>query len=200
MTNYQIHFDETTHTYTVNGEVKRSVTQLLESIGLCSSDWIKPYYLDRGTRVHYYCTLWAGGWIDWWEIADDCFEFVKQFARICKELGLTYITSEQSCYDPEYDICGTFDLIMGWNGKRVLVELKTSKFEMYHGLQLASYERMVEVDTVMGIGLKKGHIWVPAEDWEKNHEVLADIHSGRFDYDTWKSDKKRRRMVLLKEG
>jgi hypothetical protein len=140
------------------------------------------------------------GWVSWWDIDDDCFPFVKNFARIVDRLGLKYISAEVPCYDPEYDVVGTYDLIMDWNGKRVLVELKTSKFEMYHGLQLAAYERMVDVDTVMGIELKTGNIFVPADDWQKNHDTLNDIHSGWFVLEDWKKDRKRRRMIRYKEA
>jgi hypothetical protein len=204
---YNINFDEGHHIYTVSKvvgnvlvweEVKRSVTGILESNGLSDSKWIKPYYRDRGTQVHLDCVLYAEGWLDMDIVRDDCIEYVKTFIRICKELGLVYVSAEVPCYDPEFDICGTYDLIMMWNGKRYLVELKTSRFEMYHGLQLAAYERMVDVDDAMGISLKDGKIWLKADDWELNHKVWRDINEGWFDLDSWKSDRKRRRMVLYK--
>jgi hypothetical protein len=187
------------HVYTVDGEVKQSVTQMLKSVGIVECSGIPEYYADRGTAVHDYCTLYVQGWLDWTEVRKDCLPFVRTFQRLVWELGLSYVSAEQPSYDPEYDICGKYDLIMMWKGKRVLVELKTTDFPMWGGLQLASYERMVEVDDVMGMALKEGKVYVKADDYQKNHDTLADIHSGFFDLARWKANRKRRHMKVLKE-
>lgn len=192
-------FDEETHTYTVNGVVKDSVTRRLKGCG-AAPDYtgIDPYYADRGTDAHTYCTLLSQGWLDWETVREDCLEYVRTFQRICFEMGLTYISAEIPCYDPEYDTCGKYDLIMGWNGKRTLVELKTGEFEMYHGLQVAWYERMVDVEDVLGISLKNGgKVFGKAVDYQKNHDVLKDINTGFFDHAAWYKDRKRRRMTRI---
>jgi hypothetical protein len=233
---YKIHLNEDTHTYTVNGEVKQSVTQTLKSVGI-TEDYssIDPYYRDRGTAVHTGCTLLAQGFLDWETVEDDCLPFIKTFKRIMDDLKLEYVSAEELCYDPKYycqncdevlfeedivperfngavickrcgypvkesyDICGKYDLIMMWNGKRTLIELKTGNFPMWGGLQLAAYERMVDVDDVMGISLSNGgKVFVKADDFLENTITWDDINCGTFDLDKWKSNRNRRCMKLLK--
>jgi hypothetical protein len=195
---HDIHFDEENHRYTVNGEVKQSVTRIMRGAGLLGDyDSIPQHYMDRGTRVHDACELVAQGWITGDEVDDDIKVYVKTFERLMFELGLSYVDSEVPCYDPEYDYCGKFDLIMMWNGKKTLVELKTSKVDMFHGIQIAAYERMVDVEDVLGIELKTGYVFTKAPDWHLNHEAWRDICTGFFDLEEWKKYKKRRRMTRI---
>lgn len=191
----EIEFDEESHTYRVDGKVKRSVTTILKDAGICDYTGVDEYYRDRGTRAHDACTLYAQGFLDWSSVASDILPFVTMFKSIVEHLGLSYVSSEEPCYDPEYDVCGKYDLIMKDNSE-VLVELKTGDFKPWAGLQLASYQRMTGCERVMGISLKDGKVWVPAPDWARNHEELRKIHNGGFDLALWKSDRKRRRMIL----
>jgi hypothetical protein len=96
-----------------------------------------------------------------------------------------------------YDYAGKFDLIVMWEGRKTLVELKTTKVDMFHGIQIAAYERMVDVDDVLGIELKTGYVFGKADDWQKNHDAWRDINTGFFDLESWKSDRKRRRMKRI---
>lgn len=203
---YKIHLNEEEtpdgrkHVYTVNGVVKQSVTQTLKGAGIVDdySD-IDPYYALRGIAVHAGCTLLAQGFLGWSTVADDVLPFIKTFERLSGELGLEYVSAEEPCYDIFYDICGKYDLIMMWRGKRTLVELKTGPFPMWGGLQTASYEKMTEVEDVMGISLKdKGKVYVKGKDYHKNHEVLNSIHNGTFNLAEWKSNRNRRYMDVLK--
>jgi hypothetical protein len=224
-------FDEQSHTYTVSGEVKRSVTGVLRDAGICDYRGVDDYYRDRGTLVHEYCELLAQGWLDLDDyIREDCLPYVKTFKALISQLGLSYVSSEgigmYSLYEcTECDelawgneltdsgdcpkcwgevelicsVCGKYDLIMMWEGKRTLVEIKTGTAPMWLGLQLASYERMVDVDDVLGISLKDGgRIFGKAEDYHLNHEVLKQIHTGEFSLADWKKDRNRRRMKLIR--
>jgi hypothetical protein len=114
-------------------------------------------------------------------------------------LKLEYVSAEELCYDADYGICGKYDLIIIWNGKRTLIELKTGTFPMWGGLQLAAYERMVDVDDVMGISLSNGgKVFVKADDFLENTITWDDINCGTFDLDKWKSNRNRRCMKVFK--
>jgi hypothetical protein len=220
-----VDFDEATHTYLVDGQVKSSVTQMMKGAGLGDYDGLDDYYRDRGTRVHEACDELARGVLRWDKVQSDILPYVHSFEGLVWSLGLSYVSSEQPCYYAEYqcdecgavfgkealnsegewmccdgivsllyDYCGKYDLIMMWEGKRTLVELKTSKVEMFHGIQVAAYENMVEVDDVLAIELKTGYVFGKADDWYLNHEAWRDICTGRFDLDVWKGDRGRRRM------
>lgn len=198
--NYNIEFDEEDHIYKVDGIVKPSVTQTLRGAGIVDDySNLDPYYADRGTAAHTGCTLLAQGFLDWATVSDDVRPYVETFESIVKRMGMTYVSAEEPCYDKEYDICGTYDLIMMWNGARTLTELKTGAFPMWGGLQLASYERMVDVENVLGIELKgSGKAYIKADDFLSNYLVLDDIFNGTFDLDKWKSNRSRRHMKVLK--
>lgn len=193
-----IKLDPETHIYTVNGNEKTSVTQMLKKVGIVDYTGLDPYYAERGTMVHDYCTLSAQGWLDFDTVREDCVNYVKTFERIVFELGLKYLSAEQLCYDEEYDICGQYDLIMEWDDKRTLVELKTGAAPMWLGLQCAAYERMIDVDDVIGISLKDGKVYVKDSDFLLNTVAWDDINTGFFNLEAWKGDRKRRRMRLLK--
>ncbi len=47
----EVHFDEATHTYTVDGQVVPSVTQVLKSAGLIDDRWFNEGARDRGRIV-----------------------------------------------------------------------------------------------------------------------------------------------------
>lgn len=194
-----IKLDESTHIYTVDGEVKQSVTQTLRGVGILDGyNSIPEYYADRGTRTHAACELLAQGWIEWDKVDDDIIEFVRTFDRLMFGLGLEYVSSEQLCYDEEFNICGKYDLIMMYNGKRTLAEIKTGALPMWVGLQCAAYERMTGVEDVLAISLKDGgKVYGKGKDFNKNHEAWRDINVGFFEVADWKKDRKRRHMERI---
>lgn len=207
-TTYDIRFIEKHHIYVVtkivDGKVeweriKQSVTQVMERYGFIDTRWIKEYYLERGTLVHHYCELYMQGWLDWDNMRKDCLPFVKTFERLVWALGLQYVDSEKPCYSPRFDICGTFDLKVLWDGRKTIAEIKTGDFEQYHGIQLCSYEEMEEdTEDILGLSLKEeGKVFGKADDWHLNHEAWRDICTGKFDLDEWKKDRKRRRMTRI---
>jgi len=200
---HDITFTSDTHTYTVDGVVKRSVTQMLKDAGIIGEYLCDDYYRDRGTRTHDACTLLAQGWITVDMVDDDIEPFVTTFQRLLKRMGLKYKAADVIGYNSKLDYCGSLDMLVSdIEGRETLLELKTGEFPMWGGLQLAAYESMdnINVNSVMGFSLKgEGKVFVPAHGWFDNHKVLDDIHSGRFDLEAWQQDKKRRRMNVLKE-
>jgi hypothetical protein len=189
-----ITFNPDTHTYKVDGVVKKSVTQTLSDVGIVDYRGVDEYYMDRGTRVHQACTLHAQGFLDWNSLGDTL-PYVENFRHLLVHLRASYVSSEQPSYSKKLDIAGSYDLIVEWQGKRTLVELKTSSsFPLWVGLQLAAYETMVDVDEVMGIDLKMGKVYVKADDFDENHRVWEQIINGTFDLEEWKSNRKRRHM------
>lgn len=196
---FNIEFSPDTHVYKVNGFPKQSVTQRLKEAQVTGGyEFVKPYFRDRGTLVHDYCTLYAQGFLDMYYVRDDCVDAVRMFQLIMFEMGLKYIAEGKPSYDPEFDICGTPDLIMGWEGKRTLVELKSGVAPMWLGLQCHSYERMGSYDDILGIDLKNGKVYTKGDDWLKNVVACKQINSGFFDYAGWKSDRKRRGMKVIR--
>jgi hypothetical protein len=130
-------------------------------------------------------------------VDEDIVTYCQNFETLIFELGLEYVSSESLCYDPEYDVCGKYDLIMMRNGKRTLVELKSGTAPMWLGIQLAAYERMVDVDDVLGVSLKERKVFGKSDDYHLNHAAWGNINDGTFDIGEWKRNKKRRHMERI---
>jgi hypothetical protein len=208
---YEVTRDEEPRTYTIRAffenvilwtEKKSSVTQTLKDVGIVDYAGVDPYYADRGTRAHNDCNLMAAGWLrgsDWRDyVHTDTVGYVETFKAVCDRLGLRYIACNVKGYSEKFDLAGECDLIMDWEGRRTVVELKTGDFPQWGGLQLAGYEDMFGSDDVLGIELKTGRVFIKAPTWEDNPKTLGHIINGTFDLDEWKSNRKRRCMRVLK--
>jgi hypothetical protein len=195
---YNIQFNEELHLYTVNGEPKRSVTQVLKDVGIIGdySD-IPDYYRVRGEHTHKACTLCAQGWLDEDTVSSDVLPLVENFKGIMGHLRASYVSSEQVVYSAEYDICGRYDLRVKSNEKRITVELKSGKSEPWSALQAAMYKHMTGDDEYQVWDLKDGAVWVEDKD---HMPVWEEINMGIFDLGNWKSNRNRRGMKRLKEA
>lgn len=205
-----IEFVEENHEYKVDGVVKPSVTQILKDLGI-TEDYgdLSPFYANRGTAVHHFCTILAQGFLDWDTVADDaqsflaqfggdvtwedCLPYVRTFQGLMFALGLEYVSSEVACYNEELGYCGKYDLIMMWEGKRTLVELKTGEVHPWVDLQVAGYKRLVEVDTSLVISLKEGKVYTEGKLYHESDKAFLDVVAVY----KWKHNRKRRKMVRL---
>lgn len=140
------HFDQETHTYTIDGEVIPSVTEILRRAGLIDSKWYTPESAARGAAVH---TAIAREWRDaqtgaglepipedvapylaaWWRFRSDC--HFEPIPTLC----------EAPQYHPIYRYAGTPDLLGVLNGRAVVVDVKTGNAPTV-GIQLAAYANL----------------------------------------------------------
>jgi hypothetical protein len=140
---YRVDFDEEHHLYTVGGQIKTSVTQVLEGAGIIDYSHIPPstrrMALERGRRVHL-----ATQWDDEGDYVEGSFGelegFVLAWRRFRAEMQFTPTLIEHRGYNPMGDYCGTLDREGTWrNGERVLVDIKTNHAENWVRMQLAAY-------------------------------------------------------------
>jgi hypothetical protein len=193
-----IHFDEATHIYRVNGEVKRSVTQILKDVGIINYDGVPDYYRDRGTAIHRGCELLAQGYLDWSTVHEDYLPCLKRFEVFMKDYE--YVSSEQVLYCPTMDYCGTFDLLVRdkKSGDISIVDIKTSKTPAdWWGLQLAAYAYAAdfEYQSLKVFSLGNNAIYRDGKQWAANMATWEQIIDGTFNLAAWKSNRTRRNMV-----
>ena len=158
----ELTFDESTHTYHVDGEKVESVTQILKKVFPNKYANISPEVLkrasERGTQVHKAIEAFCKGF-------DDGSDEVKDFKFLRKNYGFIPIENELPVIinfgGKTY--AGTVDLVMQMNGV-ALADIKTTSVldKDYLCYQLNLYKIGIEqsydykIDSLYGIHLKDG--------------------------------------------
>lgn len=138
-----IEFEESTHTYRVDGVVTPSVTQILEAAGISDFSGVPADVLARaaarGTAVHV---------ATWFDDQDDLDEttldpaiggYLAAWRKFKAENGVVVKLIEQRIYSP-LGYVGTFDrLITMTKWGEVLPDIKTGAVSPSWAIQLAAY-------------------------------------------------------------
>lgn len=101
--------DEEQHIYHVNGQVTKSVTQVLAEEGLTKYWNVDEWYMERGTAVHKAAHLFDLNILDWDSIDPRIEGFLTAYAQYKQDTGMVWEFSEKRLYHPVYDYCGTPD-------------------------------------------------------------------------------------------
>ena len=124
-----IHFDEATHTYSLDGKKLPSVTEIC---GLLNN-WgdINPAILmqaaRRGTVVHEYCELVDYGVDeDGIECEPELAGYVIAYMRFLRDYKPLWEMVEQKVCSDQFGFAGTLDRFGTIDGKPVLLDIKTS--------------------------------------------------------------------------
>jgi hypothetical protein len=147
-----LEFDEGSHTYFVDGEVKLSVTQILKEAGVVDTQWFTEFGRWRGSAVHKATQYWDEGDIDRRTLDPIVKPFVNDWKIFRDKTGFTPTMIEQTFYDPTYDYCGKPDrrgYFLGGKpeNSNELIDLKTypgGKCPWWTRLQLAAYGRLLD--------------------------------------------------------
>ena len=136
-------FNEEAHEYQVNGEVIPSVSEIIRFISReIYGDVVQSVLdnaADRGTRVHK-----ATQMIDVVhevECDEDIVPYVQAYVQFLKEHKPKWELIERSMYNPELMYGMTIDRYGIVDGKKTLVDIKTSSStqKVLHGAQLSLY-------------------------------------------------------------
>lgn len=144
------------HEYYVNGELKESVSDLLDFIDCKTLKFIPPRYLveagERGTRIHratedYEFERDSFDWDDFMgeeQENADIYNYIIAYANFIKEHPSIPVGIELSLYSEEFNVCGTLDRLRHINGKLAVVDTKSAKTigTLRSQLQLFAYYKM----------------------------------------------------------
>ena len=124
----QLLFFDQGHRYTLDGEEIPSVSELCRFISREIYSGVSQFHLDRasdrGTRVHKACqALDVYGKV---EAAEDIAPYVQSYLKFRQERQVQWSLIEQSMAHAEERYAGTIDRYGVLDGRRVLVDLKTS--------------------------------------------------------------------------
>lgn len=160
----QLLFFDQGHRYTVDGRELPSVTQLCRFLSREVYGGINQYTLDaaadRGTKVHKATeVLDLYGKVD---VDDDLLPYLNAYLKFRREHTIRWDRVEYAAYHPEDGYAGTIDRYGEVDGKRAIVDLKTT-CTVHKPLCAASlnlYRRMMEahgnpVDALYILHLRK---------------------------------------------
>lgn len=157
-------FNEDAHEYQVNGEIIPSVSEIIRFIAREVYGEVVQSVLDnaadRGTRVHKATQMLDV--VHDVECDEDIVPYVQAYVQFLRDHKPKWDAIEKSFYNPECKYCGTVDRIGDLDGKKTLVDIKTSSSlqKVLYGAQLNLY-RMglkangVEVERIVILHLTK---------------------------------------------
>ena len=163
----KIDFDEISHTYTVDGKDKPSVTRILKAVGLFPDFWGNDedlaWYMRRGSMVHKgveHILEWmidseesvthekAVSTINHYIEAQD--EEIQGYLRSFRDfifektMEVYPIATERKVYTQKYDFCGTIDMTaniycLGKVWAEAVIDFKCGQPEPEYAFQTAGY-------------------------------------------------------------
>lgn len=160
-----IEMDEATHSYFVDGDIKRSTTQILHDAGMVDTQWFTDFHRWRGSETHKAIATWnKAGNIDRRTVDPRIRPYLEAAIKWQTENEFQAMFVEHRMFDPLFDTCGTADLI-GCFGKKqpvvdTIVDYKTNDWkqgQLTSKWQLASY----------------GHAYAPKEVFRRIEVVLG---------------------------
>ena len=137
-----IEFDEPSHTYTIDGKVIPSVTQILAPLtDLSKIPWAVLEAKRRlGTDVHKAAELYDNGRLDESSVSDRARPYLEAYKSFLSATGAVVLLNEHRVYHPIRHYAGTLDRLYDIDGVEWLVDIKTSS-QIYRatGPQLFAY-------------------------------------------------------------
>jgi hypothetical protein len=149
--NDALQFDESTHTYTLNGVVIPSVTQVLQSVGIIDYSRVPPPILASAARVgiavHRACHFWDEGDLDESNLYPLIASYLAAWKRFREEQDFIPVLIEQSLFATVNGMtfAGTPDRSGLMGGIPYLIEIKTADKSMERAwkVQTAAYAMLV---------------------------------------------------------
>ncbi len=140
-----IHFDEATHTYTVEGRRLPSVTEILAPIRTDFSA-VDPAVLEvartRGVAIDRMIELHESGALDYSSVTPEMAAYLEVWEKIKTDTGLKVMEVQERVANPHYGYAGTLDLRVHMFGKVSIVDVKcTASGVPGVGPQTAAYAK-----------------------------------------------------------
>ena len=149
-------FNESDHSYLLNGKNLVSVTQVIQSVGLINFDGISPDILRRaaeyGKAVHLACALADVGDLDE-DALDENLRGPLDAWRSFRG-GMSFDAIEQPLCHPDYGFAGIPDRIVGYP-KPTIYDIKTgTTIYPSTAIQLAGYAILADIPTARRLAVQ----------------------------------------------
>ncbi len=133
-------FDAASHTYTKDGRVLPSVTQILQGAGIVDTTWFTEQAAWRGSVVHRCCQLDDQGDLDEGSVPNAAKGYLDAWRLFKAQVPMNFISIEQPLCSGLY--AGTPDRDAEW----AVVDIKTGAILPWVGLQLAAYSELISAN------------------------------------------------------
>lgn len=183
-----ITFDETTHTYTVDGTEVPSVTTVCRFLSYDQKSdrpWLAKIAADNGTRIHAACAL-----LDYGEEPEedaDTHGYLLAYRRFLADYRPEWAGIETITACPELGLAGTVDRF-GWlyDGIPIILDIKTGA-KLHNAplrAQLTGYQRLLSNDAqhnfhaqrLLALQLRKDGTYVLQEVQQDDALLNACLH------------------------
>lgn len=176
-----LEFDESTHTYTLDGKNLPSVTTILAACGMYDFDFVSDDTLnvaaERGTIIHRCIEWYESGTLDESSIDEELVGYFQSYLKT-KEAGLLPVKptqTEKKVYSQRFRYAGTLDQQFGDNW---INDLKTGAPGAEHGLQLSAYW-LAEHENML---VKPGYL---TATYLHRDGAIADVIEYRYEPSIW---------------
>lgn len=135
----QLQFDAETHTYTVDGRVYPSVTQIIKAAGIIDDTRFNEEATNRGTLIHYATAMYDLGKLDEAGVPDDVRPYLEGWERFLRETKCEIVSVEKRVYHPTWEYAGTLDREVRLHHRDGLLDIKSGTPQAWHTVQSAGY-------------------------------------------------------------
>lgn len=199
----ELEYNDEKHQYKIKGVVQPSVTQVLQVITDYSGvpKAVLQKAAERGTAVHRATELADLGTLDWGRLDDELIPYVMAWEQFKHDAKPEILAVERRTFHPALLFAGTLDRELILNGKRGVLDIKSSVALMPSvGPQLAAYmesenahrEKADRMKARWGLQLKKNGKYKlveykDANDWQDFLGCLRVVRfqqrHGKWEYD-----------------
>jgi hypothetical protein len=136
-----VNFDEATHTYTVDGQIYPSVTQILVAEGFIDPTWFTEWSRQRGKLAHLCTHLDDTGELDESTVDPALAPYLEAYRRFKRESGFIVSGSEVQMAHAGYRFAGTLDKVGTFKDATcAIIDLETGGHQITKAIQTAAYE------------------------------------------------------------
>ncbi|MFA5186904.1 MAG: hypothetical protein WC551_10530 [Patescibacteria group bacterium] len=137
-------FDPVKHIYRWNGVIVPGVTSIIGAAGLTCYDYVDPELMritsEFGKEVHRVIELSNKGKLDVGSVDPLILPYLAAWKQFLSAYKPTILASEVICYHEQHRYAGTIDVVLGYAGKTIIVDIKTPKVEYPSwSIQTAAY-------------------------------------------------------------
>jgi hypothetical protein len=163
--------------YIVDGYRYVSVTEVLQFSGWARYDKVDPVILnraaERGSLVHDATELVDDGTFVESEFREDLSEYIIGYQKFVEEHDYSVLESEIVVFNHKYKYAGQLDRICMLDGKKTLLDIKTSSQRKPEwGLQLAAYEMAYGQTLERRVALRLGLGFYEIDNYQNDNDYV----------------------------
>lgn len=139
-------FDESTHTYRIDGVRVPSVTQVIQAILPPRYEFAGEWHMQRGAATHHGCRLLDEGRLDWASVDPEIEPRIRAWQQFRQQYGGEIVANEQPLASLKHRYAGTLDRMIEKGQSLIVADLKNSVAAQVY-LQLAAYSLLWKEET-----------------------------------------------------